>query len=155
MCNFDYRNSVFKKNPNLIILSATLRLKKGDREASEKKVKEILKQRKSAQPFDFPSSGSYFKNPVVKNQKLVEEFERDTGVKVKDNVIPAGYIIDELGLRGKKIGGAMVSQNHGNFLVNAGGATAEDFVILAALIKTRARNKFGVQLKEEVQYVGF
>lgn len=161
-CKFSYRDSIFKKNPNLIIVSAVLRLKKGKKEESEKKVKEIIKQRKEAQPFDFPSSGSFFKNPclagrqaVVKNKKIIEEYERETGNKVKDGVIPAGYLIDMLNLRGKKIGGAMVSQHHGNFLVNAGGATAEDMVILISLIKHRVRNKFGIQLREEVQYVGF
>lgn len=154
-CKFDYRDSIFKQNPNLIILSATLALKKGDKEKSEKKVKDILKQRWEAQPFDFPSSGSFLKNPTVKNKKLIEEYEKETGNKAKDGIIPAGYLIDMLNLRGKKIGGAMVSQAHGNFLVNAGGATAEDMVILVSLIKQKARNKFGVQLREEVQYVGF
>ncbi|OGI37497.1 MAG: hypothetical protein A2612_05145 [Candidatus Moranbacteria bacterium RIFOXYD1_FULL_44_12] len=86
---------------------------------------------------------------------MLEEFEKDTGDKAKNNVIPAGYLIDRLGLRGKKIGGAMVSQAHGNFLVNSGKAKAEDFIILAAIIKSRVRNKFGIQLKEEVQMVGF
>jgi len=154
-CRFGYRESIFKQNLNLIILSANLSLKKGKKEESEKKVKEIIKQRKEKQPFDFSSSGSFFKNPLAKNEKLIKEFERDTEQKAKDKVVPAGYLIDRLGLRGKKIGGAMVSQAHGNFLVNTGNAKAEDFIILAAIIKTRARNKFGIQLKEEVQMVGF
>ncbi|MDP1845432.1 MAG: FAD-binding protein [Candidatus Moranbacteria bacterium] len=154
-CKFSYRDSIFKQNPNLIILSANLRLEKGRKEESEKKVREIITARKEAQPFDFPSSGSFFKNPTVKNKKLIEEYEKETGNKAKDGIIPAGYLIDMLNLRGKKIGGAMVSQAHGNFLVNAGGATAEDMVILVSLIKQKARNKFGVQLREEVQMVGF
>ncbi len=154
-CEFSYRDSIFKKNPNLIIISATLRLKKGKKEEINKKVKKIIKQRKEAQPFDFPSSGSFFKNPRTENNKLIGEFESDTGQKVEKGIIPAGYLIDQADLRGKKIGGAMVSQNHGNFLVNAGDAKAEDFMILIALIKTRVRNKFGIQLREEVQYVGF
>ena len=114
-----------------------------------------MAQRKEKQPFDFPSSGSFFKNPVTKNQSLIKEYEEDTGNKAKDNIVPAGYIIESLGLKGKKIGGAMVSQAHGNFLMNAGKAKAEDFIILAAIIKTRVRNKFGIQLKEEVEMVGF
>lgn len=154
-CQFSYRNSIFKQNPNIIIISAVLRLKKGKKEESEKRVKEIIRQRKEAQPFDFPSSGSFFKNPTVKNQKLIEEYEKETGNKAKGGVVPAGYLIDALNLRGKKIGGAMVSQAHGNFLVNAGGATAEDMIILIGLIKHKVRNKFGIQLQEEVQMVGF
>jgi len=154
-CDFNYRSSIFKQNPNLIILSVKLKLKKGNRVESEQKIKEILKQRNALQPTDFSSSGSFFKNPVVKSMKLIEEYEKDTGNKIHDGAIPAGYLIDALGLRGKKIGGAMVSEKHGNFLVNAGNAKAEDFIILAAVIKTRIRNKFGIQLKEEVQMVGF
>ncbi len=154
-CGFEYRDSIFKKNYNLIIISAVLKLKKGKKEEGEKKAKEIIRQRKEAQPFDFPSSGSFFKNPICKNKELIEEYKKDTGKQAKDKVIPAGYIIDVLGLRGKKIGGAMVSQHHGNFLVNTGKATAEDFIILSAIIKTRARNEYGVQLQEEVQRVGF
>jgi UDP-N-acetylmuramate dehydrogenase len=154
-CQFAYRESIFKQNPNLVILSAALELAKGDREESEKKVKDILAQRSVLQPTDSPSSGSFFKNPKAKNKKLIEEYMADTGKDVKDDVVPAGYLIERLDLRGKKIGGAMVSPHHGNFLVNIGGAKAEDFIILAALIKTRARNKFGLQLQEEVQMVGF
>jgi UDP-N-acetylmuramate dehydrogenase len=154
-CGFSYRESIFKQNPNLIVLSVILSLKKGKREENEKKVKEIIRQRKEAQPFDFPSSGSFFKNPICKNKELIEEYKKDTGKEAKDEVIPAGYIIDVLGLRGKKIGGAMVSQHHGNFLVNTGKATSEDFIILAAIIKTRVRNEYGIQLQEEVQRVGF
>ncbi len=154
-CKFAYRDSIFKQNPNLIILSAVLRLKKGNSKKSQQRVKEILASRKEKQPFDFPSSGSFFKNPLIKSKKLLEEYKSDTGNEAKDDIVPAGYLVERVGLKGKKIGGAMVSQAHGNFLVNAGNAKAEDFIILAAVIKTRVRNKFGVQLKEEVEMVGF
>lgn len=168
-CQFSYRDSIFKQNPNLIILSVILSLKKGEKEGSEKKIREIIASRKAVQPADFPSSGSFFKNPclsrlpagrqgsqaVVKNNKLIAEYEADTGKKVKDGIIPAGYLVDALNLRGKKIGGAMVSQEHGNFLVNSGNATAEDFVILMSLIKQKVRVHYGIQLQEEVQLVGF
>lgn len=154
-CQFSYRDSIFKENPNLIIFSVLLKLKKGDSVKSQQKVKEILAARKEKQPFYFPSSGSFFKNPIVKNRKIVEEYKRDTGNKSEKGVIPAGYIIEALGLKGKKIGGAQVSDKHANFIMNTGKAKAEDFIILAAIIKTRVRNKFGIQLKEEVQMVGF
>jgi UDP-N-acetylmuramate dehydrogenase len=161
-CGFSYRDTIFKQKPNLIIFSAKLSLEKGKKEEIERRVKEIIKQRNDAQPFDFPSSGSFFKNPTLagkeekmKKEKLLKEFERDTGQKAKEGVIPAGYLIERADLRGKKIGGAMVSRRHGNFLVNAGNASAEDFMILIALVKTRIRNKFGIQLQEEVQFVGF
>jgi UDP-N-acetylmuramate dehydrogenase len=155
MCEYEYRNSVFKQNSNFIILSATLKLKKGDKAESKKKIKEILAARKEKQPMEFPSPGSFFKNPLVKNKELIRQFEIDTGQKIRDKKIPAPWLIEEAGLKSKKIGGAMVSEKHANFIVNTGNATAEDVIMLAAIIKTKVRNKFGIQLQEEVQMVGF
>jgi UDP-N-acetylmuramate dehydrogenase len=154
-CKFEYRNSIFKQNPNLIILSVKLKLKKGDKAKSQERIKEILAKRKEKQPMDFPSPGSFFKNPVVKNKKLIREFEIDTGQKIKDKKIPAPYLIERAELKGKKIGGAMVSEKHANFIVNTGKATADNVLTLVAMAKTRVRNKYGIQLEEEVQYVGF
>ena len=164
-CKFAYRDSIFKNNSNLVILSATLKLKKGDKAEGEKKIKEILAKRKEKQPMEFPSPGSFFKNPETDKKELIRQFETDTrlrqgfggqaGQKIGDEKIPAGYLIDQLDLRGKKIGGAMVSEKHANFIVNTGNATAEDVIMLAAIIKTKVRNKFGIQLQEEVQMVGF
>jgi UDP-N-acetylmuramate dehydrogenase len=154
-CKFEYRNSVFKQNSNLIILSVKLKLKKGDKAESEKKIKEILVARKEKQPYEFPSPGSFFKNPIVKDEKLIHQFETDTGQKIRDDKIPAPWLIEEVGLKGKKIGGAMVSEKHANFIVNIGGATAENVIMLAAIIKTKVRNKLGIQLQEEVKMVGF
>jgi UDP-N-acetylmuramate dehydrogenase len=165
-CEFDYRSSIFKENPNLIILSVDLKLEKGDREKSEKIIKEILKKRKENQPMEFPSPGSFFKNPETNDKELIRQFETDTGKKVTDHVsayqytgnkikIPAPWLIEEVGLKGKRIGGAMVSEKHANFIVNMGGATADNVMSLAAVIKTRVRDRFGIQLQEEVQFVGF
>jgi UDP-N-acetylmuramate dehydrogenase len=67
--------------------------------------------------------------------------------------VSAGWLIDKLGLKGTKIGNAQISEQHGNFIVNLGGATASDVVQLAALVKTRARDRLGIQLQEEVQYL--
>ncbi len=94
-------------------------------------------------------------NPVVKDEKLREEFTRDTGAPPKDEKLPAGWLIDHVGLRGKHVGGARVSDQHPNYIVNTGGATAEEVVILASLIKRRVRDDLRVQLREEVQMVGF
>jgi UDP-N-acetylmuramate dehydrogenase len=154
-CQFNYRDSIFKHNLNLIILSVELKLKKGDKAKNRQKIKEILAARKEKQPMDFPSPGSFFKNPVVKNKKLIREFEIDTGQKIKDNKIPAPYLIERVGLKGKKIGGAMVSEKHANFIVNTGKATADNVATLVAIAKTRVRDKYGIQLEGEVQMVGF
>lgn len=154
-CDFGYRSSFFKKNPRAIVVSAKMKFSKGNREESSAMIKDILQKRMSKQPYDMPSAGSFFQNPKVENQKLVRKFEKDIGAPSLRGEIAAGWLVDQLDLRGKKIGGAMVSEKHGNFLVNAGGAKSEDVVILASFIKQQVREKLGVQLMEEVQYVGF
>ncbi|OGI29392.1 MAG: hypothetical protein A2288_02305 [Candidatus Moranbacteria bacterium RIFOXYA12_FULL_44_15] len=153
-CEFSYRDSIFKQNPNLIILSVVLRLEKGGKDEIENKIIEIIKKRTEKLPSGF-SAGSFFQNPTVNNPDLIKKFERDVGCECRDGKIPAGWLIEEVGMRGKKIGGAMVSEKHCNFVVNLDGATAEDVVMLASFIKTKVRDELGVELKEEVQCVGF
>lgn len=154
-CRFAYRTSVFKDNPNLIILSAEMRFAEGDRVALEKIIQETIVKREAKHPQDAKCAGSFFINPVVKDEKLREEFEKDTGMRVRDETLPAGWLIDFVGLRGKKIGGAMISDQHPNYLVNTGTATAEDVMMLASLVKTRVRDELGIRLRAEVQFVGF
>ncbi len=153
-CNFSYRNSLFKKNRNLIILSVKLTLEKGSAEDIENKMREIIKNRSEHQPKGF-SSGSFFQNPIVDNPEVLEEFERETGKKALGGVIPAGWLIEEAGFKGKKIGGVMVSEKHANFFINNGTATAENVIILAGIIKQKMREHYSVLLKEEVVFVGF
>lgn len=154
-CEFAYRMSTFKKNPDLIILSAEMKLAFGDKDELERIMNDTVKKREAKHSQDALCAGSFFMNPVVRDEKLRQEFERDTGMAPKDDKLPAGWLIDHAGLRGKKIGGAKVSDQHPNYLVNTGNATAEDVITLASLVKTRVRNELRVQLKEEVQFVGF
>ena len=153
-CEFGYRSSIFKEKQNIIILSAILKLKKGNTEKIQQRVKDIIIKRKEKQP-RFPSAGSFFKNPIVNDEKIIKKFESDTGLKMKDNKIPAGWLIEAAGLKGKKIGGAQVSEEHSNFIINTGGATAEDVIMLASIIKQKIRSIFNIQLMEEAQLVGF
>ncbi len=153
-CQFAYRESIFKKNKNLIILSATLSLRSGNKEEIKKKIQEIISSRAFKQTKKF-SAGSFFINPKVDNLELIRRFETEKKTKSRDGKLPAGWLIEEAGLKGKKIGGAQVSNENGNFLINTGRATAEDVIILASLIKQKIRSRFGVQLIEEIQYLGF
>ncbi len=132
-CKFGYRDSIFKRNKNLIILSAELKLEKGDREKSEKLIKEYLKKRKDSQPLEFPSAGCIFKNPTGQS---------------------AGYLIEQCCLKGKKIGKAMISEKHANFIINAGGAKAEDIINLINICKEKVKEKFRVDLQEEIECLG-
>lgn len=153
-CEFSYRTSLFKKNPNIIILSAVMQLKNGNKEEIEGKMKEINKKRMERQPTGwYGCAGSFFENPTVENKELIEKFEKDTGVKITDGKIPAGWLIEEAGFSGKKVGGVEVSEKHANFVINTGTGSAEDIVMLVSLIKQKVRSQLGVQLKEEVNYV--
>jgi len=144
-CNFKYRDSIFKHKKNLIILSAELQFQKasgpsgqrpgGDNKKKIKeKMKEFLDYRKKTQPLGFPSAGSIFKNPPD---------------------ISAGQFIDRCGLKGKKFGNVKISEKHANFIVNLGKGEAKDVIKLIKLIKKEVKNKFDINLEEEIQYLGF
>ena len=129
-CEFGYRDSIFKKNKNLIILSATLQLKEGKKEEIEKKIQENLKSRKEKQPLNFPSAGSIFKNPKG---------------------FSAGELIERCNLKGKRVGNVKISEKHANFIVNLGRGKAKDVMKLIKIIKNRVKKKFGVTLEEEIE----
>jgi len=133
-CKFDYRESIFKNNKNLIIISAKLRLKKGNKEKIKQKMEAYLNHRIETQPLNFPSIGSIFKNPKGKF---------------------AAEMIEKCGLKGEKIGGVKISEKHANFIINPGKGRARDVVKLINLIKEKVRKKFRVNLKEEILYLGF
>jgi UDP-N-acetylmuramate dehydrogenase len=134
-CKFGYRESIFKRNKNLIILSATFKLKKDKKEKIKKLIEKYLNHRRTVQPLNYPSAGSVFRNPT-KNKELT-----------------AGKLIEKCGLKGKIIGRAKISEKHANFIVNLGGAKAKDVKKLINLIKKQVKNKFGITLKEEIRFL--
>lgn len=155
-CDFGYRMSFFKAHPDRIILSAELSLTPGaNPDELGRIMHETIMTREMKHPQRLLCAGSFFMNPVVTDEALRREFELDTGTPAKDEKLPAGWLIDHVGLRGKEIGGAKVSDIHPNYLVNTGNATAESVLILASVIKQRVRTELGIRLREEVQMVGF
>lgn len=154
-CRFAYRESIFKKNRNFIVLSVELLLKKEKKETIKEKIKGCLDYRRSRQPQE-PSAGSVFKNVSLKkiSSRFFEKFPEARTV-VKENNLPAAYLIAHVDLTGKKIGGAMVSSKHPNFIVNFKNAKAKDVKKLIGLIKKVVKNKFGLTLEEEIQHLGF
>lgn len=153
-CNFSYRSSIFKDNPDLIVISARIKLKGGDKDEIENKIEKILKERAKKQPNSWiGNAGSFFMNPIIEDEKVKEIFEKETGSKIINNRIPAGWLIEEVGLRGKKIGNIMISDINANFLINTGGATAKEVIIATSTIKQKVRTEFGIQLKEEIKLV--
>lgn len=128
-CKFSYRNSIFKNNPNLIIISAILELKKDSEENVKQKIKNNLSKRMSKQPKGF-SIGSIFKNG--------EDFS-------------AGELIEKAGLKGLQIGDAKISDEHANFIINLGEATSDDVLELIKIIKKEVKEKFSIDLEEEIK----
>jgi len=148
---FSYRSSIFKENTCLIIWEGVIQLKR-DKEGEAKKIaEEYLKRRNKKQPSisKFPSAGSIFKNPTVPKE-IIKKFEHDKETKARNGKVPAGWLVARAGLLGKKIGGAQVSEFHGNFIINIGNAKASDVLLLISIIKTLVRNKYGVHLQEEI-----
>jgi len=149
-CKFAYRESIFKKNKNLIILSTKLSLIRGEKKEIKNKIKEYLKYKKGTQPLNYPSAGSVFKNP--KNFSAGEPGEEN---KFSSSNFTAAQLIEKCGLKGERAGGAKISEKHANFIVNFGGATAKDAKKLINLAKKSVKRKFGIVLKEEIQHIGF
>jgi UDP-N-acetylmuramate dehydrogenase len=154
--SFGYRDSIFKHN-NDIILSVSFELQEGNAEELKMILDDVLMKRKAQQPLGASSAGCLFKNVDVSDEELAK-----LGTKldipeqmISSHRIAAGWLVEELGLKGVKIGGAQVSDLHGNFILNNGTATADNIVQLASLIKTRARDEYGIMLEEEIEYVGF
>jgi len=127
-----------------VLLSADFRVTRGDPAALRAVARESLAYRKRTQPLDSPSAGCIFQNP-------------DPAVdRVPDGIPPsAGALVDRAGLKGAREGGAVVSPAHGNFVVNDGTATAADIRRLIERCRREVRARFGVELRDEIVYVGF
>lgn len=129
---FEYRKNHFIR-PDELVYSSTWKFTRKDPAEVKRVIDETLTRRKSTQPLEYPSCGSVFKNPHPKK---------------------AWEVIESLGLRGKKIGNAAFSEKHPNFIVNLGGALAQDVWDLIQLAKKEAREKLGIELQEEVRLIG-
>lgn len=155
--HFAYRESIVKHSSD-IVLSATFELELGDPKQLEQELEQKLVSRKTTQPLDAGSAGCLFKNYEIKTDVELQRLQGKLDIPsemMSTRRLSAGWLIDQLDLRGMSIGAAKVSEKHGNFVVNTGAAKADEVVQLIALIKTRARNELGIQLMEEVELVGF
>jgi UDP-N-acetylmuramate dehydrogenase len=134
-CQFGYRDSIFK-HQSLVIIDATFKLLSGDAAMLRRLMVELARLKKQEQNVGEDTAGCTFRNPAGAEHS-------------------AAYYIDQLGLKGYRIGDAMVSTTHANFILNVGQATADQVVQLVSYIKQQVRDKAGVQLMEEIEYVGF
>ena len=131
--NYSYRNSILKEN-NYIVLSAKLELTPKNPDEIKNIIDDRRQRRIESQPLEYPSAGSVFRNP-----------EGDY----------AGRLIEEAGLKGKKVGGAMVSTKHANFIINENNATGEDIKELIKLIEKTIKDKYNIDLVLEQELVNF
>lgn len=158
-CEFAYRSSMFKKNAGLVVVRVVLSLQAGDARACQERMAVFLAQRRAKQPLERPSAGCLFTNVLVEdlNADAVSHLDGagDWRSVVHDGQLPAGWLIEQLRMKGLRVGGAQVSAQHGNFVVNLGGATAADIAALSVTVQAKAQEVFGIALHEEVQRVGF
>ncbi len=153
-CEFGYRDSIFKHNSNLIIISATLKLQTGDSKKSQSLIVGYAKKRAESQDVGQKCAGCIFKNVEWSRKDIEKErlLARFPELKQFSNQksIPAGFLIDRLGLKGKKIGGAKISERHANYFINTGGSTAENILVLTAIAKEKVQNHYGIFLEKEI-----
>lgn len=129
---FSYRHSIFQDNDNLI-LEVELELQEGNQDEILAKMADLTNRRETKQPLEYPSAGSTFKRPPG---------------------YFAGTLIDQTGLKGLTVGGAQVSKKHAGFVVNIGGATAQDVLDLIKEVQDRVYKAHGVKLYPEVKMIG-
>ena len=131
--NFGYRYSLFKDHPEYVIVSAEFKLEKKNVDEIKEKIDKNTAARKEKQPLEYPNAGSTFKRP-------------------EGHFV--GTMIEELGLKGFRIGDAEVSTKHAGFIVNRGKATARDTISLIEYLKEKVLEKYGVKLENEIEIIG-
>jgi len=151
-----YRHSIVSEK-SWVVLRAEFLLEKGDVSRSEEKIREILTCRVSSQPKNVKCAGCVFKNfefdseeDIAKLRKVVGEIPLGF---LEKKVISAGWLIEKAGLKGFSVGGARVSDVHGNFITSDGTASADQIAQVISVVKTTVRDLFGVSLKEELHYI--
>ena len=131
--DLSYRHSCIFEN-DYIVLSVHLHLDQGDKTVIRNRMDELARARREKQPLEYPSAGSTFKRPAG---------------------YFAGALIQDAGLKGYTVGGAQVSEKHSGFVVNRGGATAEEVLFLIKQVQKKVKSRFGVTMEPEVRMVGF
>jgi len=153
---FSYDKSILGKTKDIVI-DVIFRLYKGNGEKAEKVAKEWLRRKCKIQERK-NTPGCIFKN-IHLSKKQIENLKKNkiglTPEIIKNKILPAGWLIDRMGFRGKKIGQAQVSKKHANFIINLGQAKAENVLSLISLIKKKAKEKYNIQLEQEIGFVGF
>jgi UDP-N-acetylmuramate dehydrogenase len=153
-CEFHYRESVFKRHKNWIIFSTVLELEAGDPAVLRRVADDIFATRNEKFPPTMKCAGSIFKNLLL--HELPKPIQSSLPSRViREGKVPSAYFLEQVGAKGLKHGDIHIADYHANLIYNAGHGTARELVEVIRDLKTRVRDRFGFDLEEEVQYVGF
>jgi len=153
-CNFAYRSSIFKEK-GFVVLSAKIQLVRGDKQKFTQEAEGHILYRKERHPLEYANAGSMFKNCDCNLFSKSERARFNHVVKTDPfPVIPTAFLLSETGVKDLRVGGAVVSEKHPNFIVNMNNAKANDIVQLSEIVQRRVKEKFGVKLEREIQFVG-
>ncbi len=153
-CEFRYRGSIFKRRKDWLILSAVLEFEPGGAATLAARAKEIITMRNRKYPPEMRCAGSIFKNLIF--SELPERVQAMVPLEaVKGGKAPSAWFLDVTGVKGMRSGGIHVADYHANLIFNAGGGTAQELRQVIGELKRRVRERFGIDLEEEIQYVGF
>jgi UDP-N-acetylmuramate dehydrogenase len=153
-CQFAYRTSRFKQRKSWVVLSATFRLRAGDRAALLDRAEQIRSTRDAKFPPSMKCAGSIFKNLKFDALPAAAQ-KRVPATVVQYGKVPAAWFLEQVGAKGRRQGGIVVADYHANLLYNEGPGTAAELTRLIDGLKADVQREFGLAIEEEVQYVGF
>ena len=151
-CQFSYRHSRFKRSAGQIITQACLKLFRVDPAREKELLAQTIAAKQSNQPITLATAGCMFTNPTVNPDRLPADLAKYVD---SNGQLAAWRLINYVDLSGYRMGQVQISTVHANFMINLGRATADQVVQLISLVKQRIRDKLGIQLTEEIQYLGF
>ncbi len=153
-CEFRYRESAFKRQKEWVVVSAELQLEAGDAAELGATSAKILDIRNKKYPPTMKCAGSIFKNLLLADlpERLARELPPNAIIEGK---VPSAWFLEQVGAKGMREGDIQVATYHANLIYNDGAGTASDLVKVIACLKARVQDRFGLEIEEEVQYVGF
>lgn len=157
-CQFDYRESIFKKRKELIILWAKFAFARNVPKILKNISKNIIALRQQKYPSGLACPGSFFKNIVfsklpLHTQMFLKKCIKKSELSKWHGKLPAGYLLEKIGAKNFKSGGIRVAKHHANLIYNDGKGKSKDIAKLSAILKKKVKNKFGIILEEEVQFI--
>ncbi len=153
-CQFTYRSSYFKTHPEWLLLDAVFTLRDVVQQHAVARIEKTIAERERRHLQNVRAAGSFFMNPLG-TTAIVELFEAEKNVTAREGRVPAGWLIEKAGMTGSRVGGAMVSTAHANYLLNeSGNATAKEVWQLAQRVAQKVKDHDAIELSPEVSCLG-